>query len=153
MLIEFIKFICGQYMIAEIYFLMCYRYIAYCVLKVHGSPMFILEDVKYGFYCLNCYRCISLLNLCFYSQLAENSYSLFVFVSLIQDYGPHDTSLKGEMICVTTGPYMVWFRETHCVHKQELPVLFQELEMKQISICTNTERYPTTDHWISVQDK
>lgn len=50
------------------------------------------------------------------------------------------------MICVTTDPYMVWFPETHCVQKRGLPVLFQELEMKQISICMNAEMYPTIDH-------
>lgn len=57
------------------------------------------------------------------------------------------------MICVTKDPYMLWFPEMHCVHKRGLPVLFQELEMKQISICANTEMHLTTNHWISVQDK
>lgn len=45
-----------------------------------------------------------------------------------------DTSLKREMIGVTTDPYMVWFPGMHCGHKQGLPVLFQEVEMKQTSI-------------------
>ena len=65
----------------------------------------------------------------------------------------YDTSLKRQMNCVTTDPYMVWFPGIHCGHKQGLPVLFQEVEMKQTSILANTEMYPANKHWIRVQDK
>lgn len=46
----------------------------------------------------------------------------------------YDASLKRQMTCVTTDPYMVWFPGMHCGHKQGQPVPFQEMEVKQTSI-------------------
>lgn len=66
MLIEFIKFIHGQYVIAEFDIFCAIKninnidIICLSCINVDGNPMPTLRDAEYDFYHLSYYRCISL---------------------------------------------------------------------------------------------